>query len=678
MSRQLGRLLAPRSAVFIGGEEAERAMRMCDRLGFAGESWPVNPARERMAGRPVFAGLDDLPAVPDAAFVAVDRYRTVRAVRELAEMGCGGAVLYASGFAEAGPEGAALQRELTSGHGMPLIGPNCYGIINAVTGAALWPDVHGCRRVRRGPVLLSQSGNLALNLTMNRRGVDFSYVVSLGNQSSVTIEECLEHFAASPEVTSVGVHLESVADPPRLARALLACREARTPVVVLKTGRSAAAAAITASHTAALAGPVAAFDAFCDRFGAVRADTLQELLSALAVLERLGPLPGNRLVSLSCSGGEAALAADRAERYGVTFPPFAAGHARRIKDTLSDLVAITNPLDYHTFIWGDEAALRRCFTAVLTGPAQAGMLILDWPDDDNDDSAWWPTLRAFAAAADASGTPALVAAGLAENLPDRVREFLSGRGLAAAYSIDGALFGLAAAARVGEWFASPPPPPPLPAGAPPPPVPPPALDEAEAKGILRAAGVSVPEGVVVAGLSDRERLARLGFPLAVKATGAAHKTEAGGVLTGIADGESLTRALEELGGEGRWMLVERFVTGGIAEVLVAARREWPLGITLTLGAGGTLAELTADTVTLLAPVTEEEAEAALAGLRVGRLLAGFRGAPAGDARAAAQAAVRLVDLLASRPDLLEVEVNPLVVTPNGAWAVDALITPRSP
>lgn len=677
MRRDLGRLLAPRSAVFIGGEEAERAIRMCDRLGFAGEMWPVNPSREQMGDRPAYRSLADLPAVPDAAFVAVDRHRTVRAVRELAEMGVGGAVLYASGFAETGPEGAALQGELTSGHNMPLIGPNCYGIINAVTGAALWPDVHGCRRVRRGPALLSQSGNLALNLTMNRRGVDFSYVASLGNQASATVEECLEHFAVSPEVTSVGVHLESVADPPRLARALLACRESRTPVAVLKTGRTAAAAAITASHTAALSGPAAAYDAFLDRFGAVRADTLEELLAALAVWERLGPLPGNRVTSLSCSGGEAALVADRAERYGVVFPPFSAGHARRIKDTLSDLVAVTNPLDYHTFIWGDEEALRRCFTEVLTGPAEAGMLILDWPGDE-DDSAWWPTLVAFAAAAEAAGTPAMVVSGLSENLPDRVREFAAGRGLAVAYSIDGALFGLEAAARAGDWFNRPPPPPPFPAGEPPPPGSLPALDEAEAKAMLRAAGLSVPAGMAVAGASGREGLARLGFPLVVKRMGTAHKTETGGVICGIADEESLNRALRELGGEGRRVLVERHVTGGVAEVLVAARREWPLGITLTLGAGGTLAELAADTAVLTAPASEEEVVAALAGLRAGRLLAGYRGAPAGDIRAAAQAATRLVDFLVSRPDIVEAEVNPLLVTPDGAWAVDALITSRPP
>ena len=669
----LGRLLSPRSAVFIGGDPAERAIKMCDRLGYEGEAWPVNPTRERMAGRAVFRSLADLPSPPDAAFVAVDRFQTVRAVRELAELGCGGAVLYASGFAEAGAEGAALQAALTDGHDMPLIGPNCYGLINAVSGAALWPDVHGCRRVRRGPALIAQSGNIALNLTMNRRGVDFSYVASLGNQASAAAEHLLEHFAAAPEVTAVGVHLESIADPPRFARALLACRESRTPVAVLKTGRTAAAELITASHTAALAGPAAAYDGFFDRFGAVRADTLPEMMAALAVLERLGPLPGNRLVSLSCSGGEAALAADSAARYDVTFEPFAEGHARRIKDTLSDLVAITNPLDYHTFIWGDEAALRRCFTAVLDGPADAGMLILDWPDENNDDSAWWPTLNAWADASAATGTPAAVAAGLAENLPVRVREHLTERGLAAAFSIDEALFGLAAAARVGGWFAQDPPPLPLPAGEAPSAVS--VLDEPEAKQILREAGMSVPEGMVAGGTAGAaEAAARLGFPLVVKQVGAAHKTERGGVVLDIADEGQLRRVLDRLAGEGGRALVERQITGGAAELLVAARRERPLGITLTLGAGGILAELLADAVTLPAPVTVEEAEEALAGLRVGRLLAGFRGRPAGDARAAAEAAVRLVELVASRPDIAEAEVNPLLVTADGAWAVDALIT----
>lgn len=672
MTGRLGRLLSPRSAVFIGGGPAERAIQMCDRLGYEGEAWPVNPTRGRMAGRPVFRSLAELPRPPDAAFVAVDRFQTVREVRELAEMGCGGAVLYASGFAEAGAEGAALQEELTDGHDMPLIGPNCYGLINAVSGAALWPDGHGCRRVRRGPALIAQSGNIALNLTMNRRGVDFSYVVSLGNQASTAIEHLLEHFAAAPEVTAVGVHLESIADPPRFARALLACRESRTPVTVLKTGRTAAAEMITASHTAALAGPAAAYDAFFDRYGAVRADTLPELMAALAVLEQLGPLPGNRLVSLSCSGGEAALAADRAARYDVVFEPFADGHARRIKDTLSDLVAITNPLDYHTFIWGDQAALRRCFTAALDGPADAGMLILDWPDENNDDSDWWPTLNAWAEASAATGTPAAVAAGLAENLPDRVREHLTERGLAAAFSIDEAMFGLAAAARVGGWLAQDPPPPPMPAGEAPSAVA--VLDEPEAKQILREAGFSVPEGITVGGAEGAEAAARLGFPLVVKQVGAAHKTERGGVELDITDREQLRRALDRMAGEGGRVLAERQITGGVAELLVTARRERPLGITLTLGAGGTLAELLADTVTLLAPVTVEEAERALAGLRAGSLLAGFRGRQAGNGRAAAEAAVRLVELVSSRPDIVEAEVNPLLVTADGAWAADALIT----
>ena len=263
-------------------------------------------------------------------------------------------MLHASGFAEAGEQGAELQERLIAGHDMPLVGPNCYGTINAVNGAALWPDVHGCRRVEQGPALISQSGNIALNLTMNDRGVDFTHVISLGNQASVTVEECLLHFADSPKVTAVGLYLESINDPLEFGRAALACHETRTPVVVLKTGRTDRAGLITKSHTAALSRPAASYDALFERYGIVVVDSLPEFITTLGLLATVGPLPGNRLVSLSCSGGEAALVADRAVHFPVVFEPFAAEHTARVEATLSDLVKVTNPLDYHTFIWGDR------------------------------------------------------------------------------------------------------------------------------------------------------------------------------------------------------------------------------------------------------------------------------------------------------------------------------------
>ena len=389
----LGRLLNPRSIAVIGGQPAARAIEQSDRLGFEGDIWPVHPTRNEVGGRPAFRSLDELPGVPDAAFVAINRKLTVEAVHQLAAMGVGGAVLYASGFAEAGPDGVSLQQELIEGHDMALIGPNCYGTINALNGAAMWPDVHGCRRVDRGPALIGQSGNITLNMTLNQRGVDFAYALSLGNQASVAIEDCVLHLAADPRVTAIGIYLESITDSAAFGRAATAALESGTPIVVLKTGRSATAGIISASHTAAMSSSSDAYSALFEHYGIIEVDTLPALMTALSFVDTIGPLNGNRLISLSCSGGEAALVADRAFEHDVVFEPLTEKHASRIKATLSDLVAMTNPLDYHTFIWGDEEALTECFSEALGGPMDAAMLVLDWPDDDNDDSDWWPTVR---------------------------------------------------------------------------------------------------------------------------------------------------------------------------------------------------------------------------------------------------------------------------------------------
>lgn len=678
--RRLRRLLEPTTIAAIGGDAAEQAIRQSDRLGFEGNVWPVHPTRRSVAGHRVYRSPDGLPGVPDAAFVAVNRHLTLDIVRDLAGMGCGGAVLYASGFAEVGTQGAALQRQLTAGHDMPLVGPNCYGTINAVTGAVLWPDIHGCRRVDSGPALISQSGNIALNLTMNSRGVGFSHVISLGNQASVTAEQCLLHFADCVRVTSVGLYLESITDPLAFGRAALACHESRTPVVVLKTGRTARAGRIAASHTAALAGPGASYDALFDRYGVVVVNSLPEFTTTLGLLGRVGTLPGNRLVSLSCSGGEAALVADRAVHYPVVFEPFGSEHGARVRATLSELVAITNPLDYHTFIWGDAAALARCFTEVLTGPFDAAMLVLDWPSGDNDDTAWWPTLRAFEAAATGGHKPGLVVAGLAENLPGRIRDHLAERGLGVAYSIDEALSGLAALAAIGRWFGSEAPPLHLPPGGPPPPrsgEPDSTLDEPSAKALLREAGIDVPDGVVLRSrspVSACEESIGLGFPLVAKTVGPDHKAALGGVVTGIRTPDELRSAIRELGDQGRPVLVEQEVTGAVAELLVSVRREVPIGLVLTVGAGGELVELLDDTATILLPALTPVLHQAVGRLRIGGRLLEIRGGPRAILKTLNTLVHRLITLMSERPELVEIEINPLIVTTGSVWAVDALVT----
>ena len=673
--RDLDRLLRPRTVAVIGGDPAERAIIQSDRLGFEGEIWPVHPTRSTMAGRRAYSSLDDLPGAPDSAFVAVNRRLTVEVVRQLAGMGCGGAVLYASGFAEAGEEGAEIQERLVSGHRMPLIGPNCYGVINAVMGAALWPDVQGCRRVDSGPALISQSGNISLNLTMNRRGIAFSYVISLGNQSSVTTEDCLEHLAARPEVTTVGIHAESIVDPIAFGRAALACRDTRTPVVVLKTGRSEEAERITSSHTAALAAPAAAYDALFERYGVATAESVPDFMTTLGLLDTIGPITGNRLVSLSCSGGEAALVADRSVRYQVAFPAFDPEHRDRIAATLPELVAITNPLDYHTFIWGDERALEQCFTEVVAGPFDAAMLVIDWPSEGNDDTDWWPTLQAFATAAERAGQTAVIVSGLPESLPGPVRAFATERGLGVAHSIDEALCGLAAAASWAQWLEDPPPSLHLPTGTRTGPLV--ALDEPTAKAILSSEGIPVPDGVVVqSGPEDvPARLPlQLRFPMVAKTVGPAHKSRTGGVVTGIADLDQLGAAIERLGRDSSRVLVEEQVTSAVAELLVSLSRQPQIGLVVTLGAGGTLVEWLADTTNLLAPVTRRELRRALRRLRIGRLLEHRLPGLVADPAPIWEIIDRLTTLLSDRPGILEVEINPLILTEEAAWAVDALIS----
>ena len=671
--RSLRRLLEPATVAVIGGDPAARAARQSGRFGFEGDIWPVHPTRRSVAGRAVYRSVDELPGAPDAAFVAVDRWKTVETVQRLAEIGCGGAVLYASGFAEAGEQGAALQERLMAGHDMPLVGPNCYGTINALNGAALWPDVHGCRRVDRGPALISQSGNIALNLTMNGRGVDFSHVISLGNQASVTVEECLAHFADRPEVTAVGLYLEAIRDTLAFGRAARACHESMTPLVALKAGRTRRAGRITESHTAALLAPAASYDALLARYGVVSVETLPEFMTTLGMLGTVGPLPGNRLVSLSCSGGEAALVADRATHHAVVFEPFAPEHAGRVKATLSDLVSISNPLDYHTFIWGDAEALERCFTEALTGPFDAALLVLDWPSDGNDDSDWWPTLRAFGAAAEATGTPAAIASGLAENLPARIRDYAAARGLGVAYSIDEALAGLAAAAATGRWFATEAHPLHLPPGQAGPEGAYRTLDEPSGKVLLREGGIRVPEGAVVSGAdlgAAYESTARLGFPLVAKTVGPAHKAAVGGVVSGIRTRDELGSALRRLGSGDRPVLVEEQVTGGLAELLVSVRREPPIGLVLTVGSGGTRVELVSDKTTILLPAPMPVLRRAVKRIRFGR-----RPLPPGAVVEVLDALIyRFIRLLGDRPELVEMEVNPLILTPGAAWAVDALVT----
>ncbi|MER5394300.1 acetate--CoA ligase family protein [Saccharopolyspora sp. NPDC002686] len=673
--RNLRRLLAPEHVAVFGGDAAAEAIRQCRRIGFAGQVWPVHPHRTEIEGLRCYRSAAELPEAPDAAFVAVPKEATIGVVADLAARGTGGVVCHASGFAEHGPDGSALQESLVdAAAGMPLIGPNCIGLLNYLDGAALWPDQHGGRRVERGVAVLTQSGNIGQNLTMQRRSLPLAQLITLGNGAVTGAAELVDALLEDPRITAIGLHLEGVDDVAALSRVGLRALRAGIPVVVLKSGSSELGAQANLSHTSSLAGSDVLCDALFRRLGMARVHRVETFVEALKFLHVHGPLAGTRIASASCSGGEAALVADLAERRGLDLPPFPDGTGRQLQRLLGDRVAVANPLDYHTYIWGDRPAQTACFAELLGAGFDAHLLLVDFPREDRcADGPWVTTVDAFLAAHRQVGSPACVVSSLPEGLPEQVGERLLAEGMAPMQGVADCLAAISAAAEIGAAQRRSDATAPLE-------IPvevvgePHQLDERAGKRALSASGVATPEGALTSADDAPEAAARIGFPVVVKAVSAdlAHKTEAGGVRVGLTSGEQVRDAVADMAGLTDAFLVERMVEGAVAELIVGVRRDPQFGLSLTIGAGGVLVELVRDSVTLLLPATREQIADALRDLRIWPLLAGFRG-PAADVPAVVDAITAIAEHARGDDALLELDVNPLLATPRGAVAVDVLI-----
>jgi acyl-CoA synthetase (NDP forming) len=664
----------------VGGREAAIVAEQCDRLGYQGTICPVSRKRDGIAGRDCLRRLEDLPEAPDAVFIAIPAEPSIEAVEVLAGAGAGGAVCFASGFREVGGAGVERQERLVAAAGaMPMMGPNCHGFVNYLDGAALWPDQHGGERVGRGVALITQSGNMAISLSMQQRSLELAYLITLGNQAAIGIPECIEAIATDERVTAIGLHVEGLGDIGAFERAATTARAAGIPLVALKTGRSIKGAEIALSHTASLAGPDGLYDALFARLGVARVHTIPELLECLKLLSVGGSLPGNRICSMSCSGGEASLMADLAEGREVDFPSMSADHIDRVAATLNELVNVSNPLDYHTFIWGREDQLTKTFTAMMSGGYDLSMVILDFPRRDRcDDGEWWSTVNAVVHAARATGGRAAVLASLQECLPEDIGAHLTERGVAPMMGMAESLTAIECAALIGraQTAGSPPallhPGPPANGGSR-------AFDEWESKRMLAAHGLGVPEGALVTSATEAVAAAEaLGWPVAVKAVSAeiAHKTEAGAIAINLASGDAVDAAATRMLAISGRILVERMVTDGVAELIVGIDRDAQFGPYLVVGFGGVLVELINDSRTLLLPTDRDQVLAALQSLKTAPMLTGYRGLPVADTDAAVDAIMAVADFAAARADnILELDVNPLIVRPDGMGAVaaDALI-----
>lgn len=683
----LERLLRPKSIAVFGGAQAARVVAQSIRMGFAGEIWPVHPTKDEVAGRKAYRTVADLPKAPDAAWVGVNRHLTIEVIKALAERGAGGAVCYAAGFLETGAyeeDGKRLQAQLVAAAGnMPIIGPNCYGLINYADGALLWPDNHGGIRLAeagRGVAIITQSSSIAINISMQKRGLPIAFLMTAGNQAQTGLSEMALGLVEDDRVTALGLHIEGFDSVSGFERLAARARELKKPIIAMKVGRSEQARQATVSHTASLAGSDVASGTFLKRLGIPRVDSIPAFLEALKLLHVAGPLAGYRLSSMSCSGGEASVVADSAEGRSVHFPPLTEQHCARVKTTLGPLVAVANPLDYNTYIWNSESALTETFTAMVSGGFDFNMLVIDFPRYDrcvNADQWGLANLRAFEAALKNNKTQGAVVASLPETLPEDYAVGLLSRAIVPLLGIPEALDAIEAAAFIGNAWRGPQAHPVDTAAAGPSSSGRITLDEAEAKDRLIKAGLPVPDGVRASNTAEAVvSCTALGFPVALKALGVSHKSEIGAVRLNLNDSETVSAAAHDLLALGSGLYIERMVHDGVAELIVGFTRDPMFGAIMTLGTGGVLVELLRDTATLMLPVTREDIKGALRALKLYPLLEGFRGRPKADIAAAIDTIVGIAEFVQKHAgEVEELDINPLIVCADGkgAWIADALL-----
>jgi acyl-CoA synthetase (NDP forming) len=676
------RLIAPRSIALIGATVWTDAVAVGNgAVGFQGTIYRVHPTRPSTSTTIFYRSVAELPEAPDAAFIAVPNHEAPAVAGALAARGAGGFVCFTSGFSELGTElGRELTRDLVGRAGeLPFFGPNCYGFVNFFDRAAMLPDQVVGAPIERGVALICQSGTIALTLSFNERSVPIGYLFSVGNQTRLAVEDLIEILSDDPRVTAFGLYLEGIKDTERFARAADKARLAGKPIAVIKSGRTAAAARTAHSHTGALAGADSVFDAFCRQAGVARCDTLGTLCETLKLFHTGGALAGRKVLIMGASGGDMAMTADVARTVDLDFAPVPEAPAAKLRELLTDRVTVANPFDIHTYLWFDPPALGRVFSTAMRAGYDAVGFMLDFPPEGKADAS------SFDAAIDAyieasRGAPSRVAliASLPETISARVRRHCLEGGIVPLQGQREALEALAAAGAVGSaWRTGP--------GVElriPQPRPPGAeihsLSEADGKAALERFGVAVPRSKRVPPSRAAACAESLGFPVVIKAVGEhlEHKTEVGGVVLNVrnaADAEAAARRLSTLSDT---LLVEEMIADGVAEILVGLIVDPQFGQVLVLGSGGVLTELLADSVTLLPPFTKASIESALASLRLGKLLGGYRGKPAGDLSALIDAVLNVTRYAAAHIDTLsEIDVNPIIVRPagKGAVAVDALI-----
>ncbi|HUK07857.1 MAG TPA: acetate--CoA ligase family protein [Stellaceae bacterium] len=682
----IARIFEPRRVAVFGASDDRdkwggRIMHYLALHGFAGEIVPLNPRRDRVRGLKCYARIADAPPV-DVAVIAVPAAIVPQTIRDCAEAGVGCCVIITAGFAEAGPEGDAAQQEIaqiSAETGMRLVGPNCLGLINLRNGMALTSArVLDVDRIIPGHIgLVSQSGALMLSV-YNRahdQGIGFSQLVSVGNQADLDVCDFFDHMIADPDTQAICLHIEGLADGRRFLDQLARAHQARKPVIVLKTGRSAQGEAAARSHTASLAGAYPVFAAACREAGAVLVDDPDVMVLVADFIRRNGPARGDGIGIVSSSGGMNGTVVDRLADRGLRLARF--GEPTRA--TLLPVMLpdhLDNPIDMgaRRQETGGVTAIADPIVSALAGEADVGVILIPLtttPSYEASVTALADRFRNCGKPTLFVVTPGSVATG--------VRAIIRERGIVYCDRLDDGIRLLEAylsyrrdhAPR--QFPSTPPAPPRLSRSG--------YLSEPEAKALIASFGLRVTrERRIRSAAEAGEAGDIIGYPVVLKGVSrkVVHKSDAGLVRLGLIDRASVEaaftdtfRKLKKLDPSAEECIVAEMVPGGL-ELILGAKRDPQFGPVVMVGAGGVLVELIGDVEVTLAPVSAQTAEAMLRRLRIWPLLQGFRDQPRRDIKAAVDALVKIGDLAAALGDrLVELDVNPLILGSEGEGTIAA-------
>jgi acetate---CoA ligase (ADP-forming) len=684
----IDRLLRPRSVAIIGASAdptklSGRPLGYLEAYGFRGDIYPVNPRYQSIGMHRCYPDVAALPQSPDVAIVLVGLSRVVEAVRQLAAIGTGAAIVLASGFAESGPEGQRRQEELRRAAGaMRLLGPNTIGLVN-VTDRIVLSASHALASgdiVPGAVALVSQSGGILGSLLSRgqAQGLGFSKLIATGNECDLDVAEVVDHLAGDSATRVIALYLEGLRKANSFRAAAARARAAGKAVVAYKVGRSQPGARSAASHTGALAGSDAAYEALFRQLGVIRAERYSDLIDIPLALAGSRSLAGSRVAIVTSSGGAASLLADALGCAGLDTPPPDHATAARLRAIVIEGATLDrNPIDV-TLAGVKSETFRTILAAVVESSGYDAVAVVLGSSALRDPDAVGNPLRACAAA-----SPKPVVGFVSPDAPQLVRH-LTLAGVPTFTSPEGCATALAALRRMSEargiasQHEAPAAVVAADLGALRKPGP---LNEAESKQLFRRFKIPVTREIAVATPAEAEAAAEeFGGSVVLKilSRDVLHKSEAGGVAIGVAP-EDVRRACVQMmrsvhhatGREPEGFLVQELVSGG-AEVILGFYHDPQLGPAVLLGTGGVAAEVYRDTSMRLAPLSHRDAWEMIGELKSAPLLRGFRGRPAADVEALVEVIVafsRMIEAIGG--ELQDAEINPMFVLPRGRGVVAA-------